>query len=241
MAKIAKSYIKQWEADWARLREAGDLPKGYGTSKPMSRKEYVQRQINKIEFAPTKVNKQIKELQRQIEASESKSEKKVLKSELEKAKFYKESIKLAQKERNPEKAKRYSEEAELDIKVDFSRLQENKKQQKNLKTYKKNDDIYFRYLGISSHDKVTLSDGSTYSMEDLKKAVEKHNVNIKRTFFDDNITKVKYAESVYNTFMSTAKQKIKTNFGTFSRLPGRDQEGMRKLMGIEGVNAALKY
>lgn len=241
MARIAQKYIKQWEADWARLREAGALPPGYRTSKPITRREYVQRQINKIEFAPSKVNRQIKELQKQLEASESKSEKKVLKEDLEKAKFYKESIKLAQKERNPEKAQRYREEAELDIEVDFSRLKENKKQQKTIKNYKKNADIYFRYLGISSHDKVTLSDGSTYTMADLKKAVEKHNVNIRRTFFEDNITKVKYAESVYNTFMTTAKQKIKNNFGTFSRLPDRDQEGMRKLMGIEGINAALKY
>ena len=241
MAKLAKSYIKQWEADWAKLREAGSLPKGYGTSKPMSRKEYVQRQINAIEFASTKINKQIKELEKQLEASESKSEKKVLKSELENAKFYKEAIKTAVKQRSPENAQRYREEAERDIKVDFSRLKENKKQQKAIKNYKKNDDIYFRFLGISSHDKVTLSDGTTYTMEDLKKAVDKNNVNIKRTFFEDNITNVKYAESIYNTFMSTAKAKIKNNFGTFSRLPDRDQEGMRKLMGIEGINAALKY
>lgn len=240
MARIAPKYIKQWEADWAKLREAGELPKGYGSSKPISRKEYVQRQINKIELAPNRVNRQIKELQKQIEASESKSEKKVLKSELEKAKFYKEAIKSAVKQRDPEKAERYREEAAADINVDYSRRKENKKL-RNIKTYKKNDDIYFRYLGISSHDKVTLSDGSTYSMEDLKKAVEKHNVNIKSTFFADNITKVKYAESIYNTFMSTAKEKIKNNFGTFSRLPGRDQEGMRKLMGIEGINEALKY
>lgn len=240
--KIAQKYIKQWEADWKKLKASGDLPKGYASSRPISMKEYVQRNINRLEFADKNVNKQIKELKRQVASSESKLEKQILQEELEKAKFYKESIKLAVKERAPEKAARYSKEAAADIKVDYTRLKEDRrKKTKPAKSYNKNDDIYFRFLGISKHETVTLSDGSKYSQADLEKALMKKNVSLKKEFFKDDITKVKYSSAIYNRFSSGVEGKLNNRFGGLSRLTGRDLEGMKKLIGFEGINASLKY
>lgn len=240
--KIAQKYIKQWEADWRKLKAAGDLPKGYASSRPMSMKEYVQRNINKLEFADKNVNKQIKELKRQVESSESKLEKQILKEELEKAKFYKEAIKTAVKKREPEKAAKYAKEAAADIKVDYTRLKEDKRKKKEApKSYKKNDDIYFRFLGISKHETVTLSDGSRYSQADLEKALKKKNISLKKEFFKDDISKIKYSSAIYNKFSAGVEGKLNNRFGGLSRLTGRDLEGMKKLIGFEGVNASLKY
>lgn len=239
MARIAKKTIKQWEADWARQREAGTLPKGYASSKPMSKKEFVQRNINAVAFAGKKEQRIIKSLEKQLEKSKSRSEKKALKEEIEVAKFYKEAVKEAARRREPEKVKRYEKEASEEIKLAYRGKE---KKPKQTKTYKKNDDIYFRFLGISKHDKVTLKDGSSYSLDDLKKALDKSNISIKKSFFSgDDVTKTKYSETVYSTFIDKAEKKIKNDWGAISRLSDRDREGMQILMGLKEGNATLKY
>lgn len=239
MARIAKKTIREWEADWAKQREAGTLPKGYASSAPMSKKEFVQRRINAVEFAGKKEQRMINSLQKQLESSKSRSEKKALKEEIEVAKFYQAAAKEAARRREPERIKRYEKEAKEEIKLAY-RGQE--KKPKQTKTYKKNDDIYFRFLGISKHDKVTLKDGSSYSLDDLKKALDKSNISIKKSFFSgDDVTKTKYSEKVYSSFMKKAEKKIKNDWGAISRLSDRDKEGMQILMGLEGGNATLKY
>ena len=239
MARIAQKYIDAWAAEWKEKQLAGTLPKGYRSSKPITRKAYIQRQINAIEFAGTKEQRMIKNLQKQIEKTKSSSERKALKEEIEVAKFYKEAAKEAARKREPERIKRYEKEAAAEIKLAYGREE---KKPKQTKTYKKNDDIYFRFLGISKHDKVTLKDGSSYTLDDLKQALNKSNISIKKSFFSgDDVTKTKYSEKVYTTFISKAENKLKNDWGAISRLSDRDKEGMQILMGLEGGNATLKY
>lgn len=239
MARIAKKYIDAWAAEWKEKQIAGTLPPGYRSSKPMTRREYIQRRINTIEYAGKDEQRMIKNLEKQLVRSKSRSEKKALKEEIETAKFYKEAIKEAARRRDPERIKRYEKEAESEIQLAF-RGQE--KKSKKTKTYNKNDDIYFRYLGISKHDKVTLKDGSTYTLEDLKKAIDKANISIKKSFFSgDDITKTKYSDKIYTPFISKVETKLKNDWGAISKLSDRDKEGMQILMGLKGGNATLKY
>lgn len=106
--------------------------------------------------------------------------------------------------------------------------------------YDKNDDYYFRYLGISKYETVTLSDGTMYTLEDLKKAFEQVGINAKDTFFKTNIQEFEYDPKKYNRFIKKAEDKI-DKLLTDKRLSARDIEGMKKLMGIKGANASIKY
>lgn len=249
---IAKKYIKQWEAEWKSKQLAGTLPKGYASSAPMSKKEYVQRQINKVQGATRQVNKDIKTLEKQLERSQVSYEKEYLEEELEKARFYKAALKYAASKKDIAKIEQYQKEAKEDIEVDTERLKP-KRGNPNLQKQKEavipsegqpskaDTKKYLQYLGISKHEKVTLKDGSEYSMEDLVKAFEKHDVNIREDFFKEDVTGTKYNTKIYNKFIGSVENKLKSNFGSLERLTDRDKEGMELLIGFKGVNATLKY
>ena len=164
--------------------------------------------------------------------------------------FYKDIIKTAENKiaegRKRESEKRIKEKERSFTKAVIKKYGYNPYRDNPLKPrtiqekYDKNDDYYFRYLGISKYETVTLTDGTMYSMQDLKQAFEQVGINAKDTFFRSNIQEYEYDPKEYNKFIK--KQIVKVDkLLTDKRLSPRDIEGMKRLMGIQGGNANIKY
>lgn len=164
--------------------------------------------------------------------------------------FYKDIIKTAKERVSEQGAKEYEKFKEKQEKQFTSKMikkygynpyRDNPlKARKVPEKYDKNDDYYFRYLGISKYETVILSDGTMYTLQDLKQAFEQVGINAKDTFFKSNIQEYEYDAKKYNKFIK--KQIIKIDeLLENKRLSKRDVEGMKKLMGIQGGNANIKY
>lgn len=243
---IRKELINKWENDWKRLKNAGRLPKGYGSSKPITKREYVQRNINAFELPAESLTREIKAIKRQIRNIKTDSPllKATLAETVKEREFYREAIKSAYKIGDVEKAKAIDRELEA---LYYREANEADKKdrgaglRRKIKQYGSNDDIYYRYLGISKYDSVTLSDGTKYSLDDLKEAIEKYNVNIKQEFFDEDITEYKYKTKTYSLFITDKAVPKIDELLRDNKLPERDLEGMKKLMGLVGGNANLRY
>lgn len=243
---IRKELINKWENDWRRLKNAGRLPKGYASSKPITKKEYIQRNINAFELPSEALTKEIKALKRQIRNIKTDSPllKATLAETVKEREFYREAITSAYKTGDVGKARAASRELQAIKEREFEETDKKDRGaglRRNISKYESNDDIYYRYLGISKYESVTLSDGTKYSMDDLKSAIEKYNVNVKQEFFDEDITEYKYKTKTHSLFITNKAVPKIDELLRDNKLPERDLEGMRKLMGLVGGNANLRY
>lgn len=247
--RFSQSFVNAAKEEFKRLKSINQVPKSnIGTA--MTQKEFIQRAKNKVELASDRARYDANKIKRQMDSivedamkkgkTPSKTVLDVYKKQIEDLRSLADKIESTKSFNDFKTGQRAAEQLKKDV-IDVNAKSFRKS---DIKFKKKEDKVEYEFnlMGVGRKTYVTLSDGSTYSYDDMKKALDNANIDVdKEIFSDDDITQTKYLPSTVSNFKGDFKSSMKNIVDASSELSERDKEGIYKLLGLEDLQSGGEY